>query len=363
MKFIQIIGTQRSGSNLLRTMLNQLSQIAAPHPPHILKTFKHILPIYGDLNDDTNFRSLINDVCTWVELNPVPWKIISFDRTEIQNSCKANTLIEVLYKVYTHFAALHNSEYACCKSMVNAYQYDELEAGGLKPFYIFMHRDGRDVACSFKKAIIGEKHVYHIGKQWKADQEKSQEVKRQIPSNRFFEVKYQDLITNPKSILVDLCSFLNVPFDDIMLEYFTAEESITAAKSGDMWKNLSQPIMAGNYNKYLKELTSEEIEIFERVAGDVLGNLGYTLTSDYKNTSKIGKQNIKAFSLLNSQLKKEAILMADKHDIEVRCPQKEFLNKLKKKLATKKKVPTVVFMKYTEKPKSECISRKLKIVN
>ena len=39
MKFFQFIGTQRSGSNLLRLMLNQLEGIYAPHPPHILKTF------------------------------------------------------------------------------------------------------------------------------------------------------------------------------------------------------------------------------------------------------------------------------------------------------------------------------------
>ena len=33
---IFMIGTQRSGSNLLRLMVNQAPDIAAPHPPHIL---------------------------------------------------------------------------------------------------------------------------------------------------------------------------------------------------------------------------------------------------------------------------------------------------------------------------------------
>lgn len=33
---IFMIGTQRSGSNLLRLMLYQLPCIAAPHSPHIL---------------------------------------------------------------------------------------------------------------------------------------------------------------------------------------------------------------------------------------------------------------------------------------------------------------------------------------
>ena len=189
------------------------------------------------------------------------------------------------------------------------------------------------------------------------------EIKRKIPPSRFIEVNYRDLITNPKSVLVEVCTFLNVPFRQNMLDYFHAEDSINTARSGEMWKNLSQPIMAGNYNKYVKELTSEEIEIFEYVAGGVLEVLGYTITTDYKNMSKIGKQDIKRYSSQNSQLKKEAILMADKHDIEVRCPQKKLLSKLTKELAAKKKIPTEVILENIEGQESDCLSRKLKIVS
>ena len=164
MHFIQFIGTQRSGSNLLRAMLNQLPEIAAPHPPHILKTFIPLLQIYDDLNNDANFESLLNDVCLWVELNPVTWQTSKIDRASIKNSCKEKTLIELFYRVYAYYAALQNSEYTCCKSMSNVHQYKALENAGLSPYYIYLHRDGRDVACSFKKAIIGEKHVYHIAR-------------------------------------------------------------------------------------------------------------------------------------------------------------------------------------------------------
>lgn len=330
MKFIQFIGTQRSGSNLLRTMLNQLPEIAAPHPPHILKTFEPLLPIYGDLNSRSNFEILVNDVCSWVELNPVPWLLSNFDRVEILDRCKENSLIELFYMVYSFYAEVHYSKYACCKSMSNVHQYENLEAAGLNPFYVYLHRDGRDVACSFKKAIVGEKHVYHLSKQWKADQEKSFEVRENIPQKRFIEVKYRDLITDPQSILVKVCSFLNVTYNQNMLDYFHAEESINIARSGEMWKNLSQPIITSNYNNYLKELSVDEIELFESIAGDVLEDLGYTISSDYKSIPEIGEPNIETFNLLNDLMKKEAIINANQHDIELRRPQKEFLQALKK---------------------------------
>lgn len=318
-------------------MLNQLPEIAAPHPPHILNTFSKVLPIYGDLDQNTNFESLVNDVCSWIELNPVTWKTSVFNRSEIRDRCKENTLIELFHEVYTYYAELQKSEYTCCKSMSNVHLYKELENAGLNPYYIFLHRDGRDVACSFKKTIVGEKHVYHIAKQWKADQEKSLEVEEQIPSDRFIKVKYRDLITAPESVLKKICSFLNVTYNQNMLDYFHAEESIKTARSGAMWQNLSQPIMKGNYNKYLKELTPQEIGIFEAVAGDTLEKLGYSRAHNHKDLPEITLEDIKVYSMQNSQMIKEAILQANQHDLDSRSAQQALFDRFNERLVSLKR--------------------------
>ena len=55
---IFMIGTQRSGSNLLRLMLNEPARIAAPHPPHILQRLMPLVPNYGDLEKRENFRQI-----------------------------------------------------------------------------------------------------------------------------------------------------------------------------------------------------------------------------------------------------------------------------------------------------------------
>ncbi len=76
---IQIIGTQRSGSNLLRVILDQSNEIASPHPAHVLVTFVPLLDQYDDL-DETNYKILIDDVVSYVEANPVEWEGVSIDR-------------------------------------------------------------------------------------------------------------------------------------------------------------------------------------------------------------------------------------------------------------------------------------------
>ena len=44
-----IIGTERSGSNLLRLILDAHPGITVPHPPHVMNYFAALEGRYGDL--------------------------------------------------------------------------------------------------------------------------------------------------------------------------------------------------------------------------------------------------------------------------------------------------------------------------
>src|SRR5712691_9905395 len=97
---IFMIGIQRSGSNLLRLMLNQLPEIATPHPPHILH---HIMPLvsrYGALNNPVAFSLLVDDVCHLAELNPVSWEGVVLDRKDIIARCRKPSLVAAFGAVY-----------------------------------------------------------------------------------------------------------------------------------------------------------------------------------------------------------------------------------------------------------------------
>jgi len=183
-KYIQIIGTQRSGSNLLRVMLNQQPEIVAPHPPHILQNFLPIIDKYGDLKIDDNFKQLIEDICKFVELNPVPWTGVDLIRADIFTGSKKRSVYEIFKLIYEAYAKSQNGSIWCCKSMVNINYVDELEKRKFDPFYIYLFRDGRDVALSFKKAIVGEKHIYQLAKKWKNVQEISLNFLKHIDDSR-----------------------------------------------------------------------------------------------------------------------------------------------------------------------------------
>ncbi|MEN8226223.1 MAG: sulfotransferase [Bacteroidota bacterium] len=325
-KYIQIIGTQRSGSNLLRVMLNQLPEVVAPHPPHILQNFLPIIDKYGDLEIDNNFMQLIEDVCRFVELNPVPWTGCNLNRADIFSGSKQRSIYDIFRLIYEAYANSKNGSIWCCKSMTNINYVNELEESKLDPFYIFLFRDGRDVALSFKKAIVGEKHIYHLAKKWKNDQELSLNFLNSIDDSRKYMLSYEELILSPEKYLKQICNKLNIDFNPKMLAYYDSDESRNTATSGEMWKNVQKPIIKSNRRKYRKELSVEDIKIFESVAKDTLRKLGY-LPDYYKNGHhlEIKQKQIALYSLENENLKLEARKKANSADLEKRKPQTSFL--------------------------------------
>lgn len=329
-KPIFIIGTQRSGSNLLRLMLNESPNIAAPHPPHILKVFMPLLPLYGDLQKQENFEQLVNDVCLFVQKNPVLWEIQP-QYEVILAACKENTLFEVMRQIYAQPALAKNASYFCCKSMANVEILPELSAALPDATYIYLYRDGRDVAVSFTKAFVGEKHFYAIAQQWKKDQDFALAFKGKYQPQNWFEIRYEDFILSPEKILKDLCNSLHIDYQENMMQYHKSQESQRAADSGDMWKNVVKPVLADNKNKFLKEASQAQILIFETVAGEVLEKLGYECIFPKKERIPFSQAEIAAFEAENLSLKAAIRNKVSAEELSKRKGQEDLLAEIRKR--------------------------------
>lgn len=327
-KAIQFIGTQRSGSNLLRVMLHQHPEICAPHPPHILQQFMPFLPMYGDLQIDSNFEHLVEDVCRLVELNPVNWNI-HFDRKQVIARCENASLPQVMKALYELKAESKHALYWCCKSMASIHYVNEMEAANIHPFYIFIYRDGRDVALSFLNAIVGEKHVYHLAQHWKEEQELSMALCEKVGDKRCIKICYEEFVGHPEPILKTICEKLRIDYSPIMLQYTESEESKETAASGKMWANLVKPVMKNNTKKFLTGLNRDEIKLFEQVAGQTLQALCYSLEFPLAMNEKISDEEIRTFNGINVHAKEQSRKLAAKEDLEKRAAQDTFITQLK----------------------------------
>lgn len=175
-----MVGSQRSGSNWLRTMLDQREDLAGPHPPHIMREFMPIMGKFGDLSlDNDNYRIMVDHVCTFVERNQVPWtdkhgnpiifhRMTIYDRAEVscrrivqtrQQAGNATPMDRSLYllavfdSIMYYYTKANGKMMWLCKSMAMAQFHSQLLEfyGQERLRYIYLVRDPRDVAMSFRK--------------------------------------------------------------------------------------------------------------------------------------------------------------------------------------------------------------------
>lgn len=329
---IQFVGTQRSGSNLLRLMLNRLNEVDAPHPPHILKTIYPLLPAYGDLSNGQGFIDLIRDTLCLIKTNPISWEKFDPGISQILARCSTPSPVEAFRVLYSMKAEASGAKFWCCKSMANIHYVEQLEANGVSPFYLHIYRDGRDVAASFKKTMVGHKHIYFLARQWQKEQQLANALKTRFKS-RFIQVRYEDLITNPKAACQAICRRLDIKYQPEMLTYHQSKESHNAATAGKMWENLSRPVINNNCNKFLQVLTEKEILIFESLAGEMLEKHGYKrMVAKNRLIKAFSPDTIKGFEHNDRLLKVRAIGRADKNDIARRSSQEHLKARLVRKL-------------------------------
>lgn len=271
-----ILGSRRSGSNMLRVMLNSSPALSAPHPPHILHAFTPILPLYGDLAIDSNWQSLITDVLAYTHLSPVDL-IDSGDRLDpdtVADRCHERSLPWLHDAVYSLIMEANGKRAWVCKSNDNIHYLEAIdEAFGDTARYLFLVRDGRDVALSYRKAPIGPKHPYVCAQEWETTQRRMLAWERHAVG-RCLRIHYEQLLADPESSLRQICTFLGVDYADSMLEFHNTGEARRTSEKSSLWANLNQPILRNNTEKWRQD-SLHNVQQFERQAHTTLTELGY----------------------------------------------------------------------------------------
>jgi len=322
-KVFFMIGSQRSGSNWLRTMLNEREDLTGPHPPHMIRDIMPSIDKFGDLSKDENFRVLVDHVCTFVERNQVPWtdkhssnvKFIRpivyacakkscmrvrrerLDRGDGTILCKGMYLLSVFDAIMTFYTKVNGKHTWMCKSMGMSKYHDLLlEYYGPKRLrYVYLVRDPRDVAMSFMKTPVGDCHWHAIVTKWTKLQHHALCIVEDYP-NLVYRLHYESILENKENEVKNLYDFIGerrfggVKRQASVLYMDNTENKINNAKNGSeaqmarhlsyQFKNLGRGLsFAKNQNQKWRHpvtgMKNEEIQILETVAHEMMARLGY----------------------------------------------------------------------------------------
>lgn len=323
---IFLIGTSRSGSNMLRVMLNVAQSIDAPHPPFFMEKLRPFQHGFGDLSNDANYRRLIDAACRLIETNHVHWDW-PIDREQVFKSCVSRSTIGVAYTLMDLSAQHQGKSSWLCKASGNVHFLPEIQENFPDARYLHLVRDGRDVAVSYLKAVVGEKTAYHIARQWAEEQRLCRDLGQSVGQERYLCVRYEDILTDTENQLRRICDWLKLDFDPAMLNFHESHEAMKTSKRGALWTNLEKPLISDNMNKWEKELSPEQILVFESVAAEMLDHYGYERKLAGKSAPllEFSDSDRKYFVKINRAMKQHALSHVSDRDKEIRRPQDELL--------------------------------------
>ena len=261
---IFIVGMNGSGTTMLLDCLNNHNDL------HGFRRETRLIPYYiknigryGDLTDDENFLSLIND-----------FRNLSFFRyvnggapPPLPDNWKAmpRSLASAIDSVFSYFARKDGKKRWCEKTPMHAQHIASLS--NLFPDAQFIHiiRDGRACAASFYRRwhYTPELTMYR----WKNVIREARRQSRGV-KDRYLEIRYEALTENPETTMRSICDFLQIPYQDDLLT-LSRKRSHTGSTKKAITPNKA------SWNDYL---SNHQIERVEAIGGQLLDELGYETT-------------------------------------------------------------------------------------
>jgi len=275
--YLFIVGCARSGTKLLRRMIDAHPQIAIPPETHwITKPFERRQGVTPDgfVTPELVSRLLSREKFTRMRIGqdeleglvageePVPYSTFVASVFDLYGKGQGKRLVGDKTPSYLrHIPTLHI----------------------LWPQAKFVHiiRDGRDVCLSILNWKRGERiagrfapwsedPVSTTALWWKWNVTLGREDGAPLGLDLYHEVHYETLISEPTSECETLCGFLNLPYDEGMLQFHERLPDPRFYVKQEMWR----PIVTG-LRDWRAEMPAEDQERFEAVAGDLLQELGY----------------------------------------------------------------------------------------
>ena len=264
-----VLGVRRSGTTLLRVMLDRSSELAVPDEsyfvPQLARRHRGVVDRDAFLDDLRRLPTLVD----W----SLPLEAVA------ERLRPGMTTGDAIAAVFEAYAGVHGKPRWGDKTPLYMQHLPLLER--LFPDARFVHlvRDGRDAALSFLSVPAGimtegwghPRDAAGFACQWATEVRDARTLGARL-GGRYLEVRYETLVAAPAETLRGICAFADLGYDDAMLGYVGETDSAQKAHQ----QRLNEAPRVG-VRDWRTEMAPEAVEAFEEVAGDLLDELGYAV--------------------------------------------------------------------------------------
>lgn len=283
-----IVGTGRCGTTLLAKMLNSHSEICVPHELQILfETSNNGARLFEIFKEGRNVGYRASDFVKLIE-SRCPHKFHEYyDYRSFfeRQHYPIMSLPELVNGLYGDIAVSRNK--TIFMEQTPWYGQGIVILNDMFPDakYIHIIRDGRDVAISFARTPWWHNDIGQNLERWCAEINQIINSAHQIlRPNQFFQLRYEDVVEQPETIIRQICDFLGVVFEVTMLDPATfidyglysrsKTESITSTALNEWSSNKKTPTFKGSLYAWKSYRDFDFSKIPENIR-ECLLSLGY----------------------------------------------------------------------------------------
>ncbi|HEY6712446.1 MAG TPA: sulfotransferase [Rubrobacter sp.] len=276
--YVFIVGCPRSGTTLLRRLVDTHPHIAIIHQ-------SRFIPNFFERRRGLTPQGLVTTKLVDRLLEARGVKNLETSREMLESLVEAgepvsySTFVTGVFDLYGKGQA---KRLVGDKTPAYVRRIPTLNALWPEARFVHLIRDGRDVCLS---AINWRKADHALGRfstwgvdpittaavWWEWHVRLGREDGGSLAPNLYHEVRYEALVSVPEETCAALCDFLGLPYDDAMLKFHqgreNADPNLDAKKA---WRPLTPGL-----RKWSEQMPAEDLERFEAAAGDLLEELGY----------------------------------------------------------------------------------------
>ena len=278
---IFIVGAPRSGTTLLRNMLNRHPAIAICLETQFLNLIYRRRRAFGDLSDFGNRRRLVREYLATERI-----KAHGVDLQVLEDTLlREGVSYQALFRSFLRFYAQAHGKRRCGEKTPE----HALFTGTLRQWFpaatiLHILRDPRDVVASLLAMPRKPKSVLTNASTWVRCNLGAQQA-REHPG--YLLIRYEELVAQPEEQLQRVCAFIG--------EEYRPEMLTPDANQGPTFpwlQRAQEPVTTERLGKWREQLTADQVALVEWRAGQHMRTFGYEPVGRAPSSLCIGRQLI-----------------------------------------------------------------------
>ncbi len=278
-----IVGVARSGTTLLRLMLDSHPDLTIPPETYFLLPFLRRPQTLVQVNVE-EFCGAVSGFHTWPDLG-LPAELLAREAKALRRF----SLAEGTRLVYRLYARQRGKPRWGDKTPAYCRYMPGVENVLPEAHFVHIIRDGRDVALSLRRQwFTPAQDMAGLARHWV--EEVTATRRDGVRCRRYLEIRYEDLLVETRGTLKRVCEFVKLPFHPAMEDYHRTASS-RLGEIGDQRlpdgriitreSRLARLRLAGSppdrsrIGVWRGEMAADEHKTFTSIAGDLLRSLGY----------------------------------------------------------------------------------------